>query len=129
MTVRNAIFVFLIAVTIAALPLQMVIDPSVKNSASACIVTASSLSVLLYIFWSTALETHPLSTFTLLGFCFTSELGALLFQTAAWTPVSSSLYDPLHTFGTLAFCLGIALAVHSVYRFFSSPKPQGVQLV
>jgi hypothetical protein len=128
MTVRNVIFAFLITVTVAALALQMLIDPSVKNSASACIVTASSLSVLLYLFWSAALETHPLSAFALFGFCFTSQLGALLFQTAAWTPVSSSLYDPLHTFGTLAFCLIIALAVHSVYRFFSVPKEHGVRL-
>ncbi|HWJ35754.1 MAG TPA: hypothetical protein VNR70_10835 [Steroidobacteraceae bacterium] len=125
MTVRQAIFVFLISVTVLAVPLQIMIDPSPQNCASACIVMASCLSVLLYIFWSTALETHPLSTFTLLGFSFTSQLGALLFQTAAWTALSSSLYDPLYTFGTLAFYQGIALAVHSIYRFFSKQKPQG----
>jgi hypothetical protein len=129
MTVRNVIFAFLITVTVAALPLQMLIDPSVKNSASACIVTVSSLSVLLYLFWSAALETHPLSAFALFGFCCTSQLGALLFQTAAWTPVSGLLYDPLHTFGALAFYQGIALAVHSIYRFFSVQRPQGVQLL
>src|SRR3977135_735165 len=115
MTVRSGIFAFLIAVTVAALPLQILIDPTVRNSASACIVTASSLGVLLYIFLSRELETHPLPNFAVLGFCFTSQLGALLFQTAAWTPVSSSLYDPLHTFGALAFYQGIALAVHCVY--------------
>lgn len=129
MTIRNAIFAFLISVTILAVPLQVIIDPSMKNSASACIVAASSLCVLLYMLWSAALETHPLSTFVLLGFCFTSQLGALLFQTAAWTPVSGSLYDPLHTFGILALCLGIALTVHSVYRFFSQPTAKGVQLL
>jgi hypothetical protein len=129
MTVRNAIFAFLISVTILAVPLQVMIDPSVKNSASACIVASSSLCVLLYIFWSAALETHPLSTFVLLGFCFTSQLGALLFQTIAWTPVSGSLYNPLYTFGVLAFYQGIALAAHSIYRFFSVPKPQSVQLL
>jgi len=129
MTVRNAIFAFLISITVAALPLQMAIEPSVTNSASACIVMASSLTVLLYIFWSAALETHPLSTFTLLGFCFTSQLGALLCQTALWTPVSGSLYDPLHTFGILAVCQGIGLAVHCVYRFFSVPPPHGLRLL
>src|ERR1700736_5171697 len=129
MPVKNAIFAFLISVTILAVPLQVTIDPSVKNSASACIVAAASLCVLLYIFWSAALETHPLSTFVLLGFCFTSQLGALLFQTVAWTPVSGSLYDPLHTFGVLAFYQGIALATHGIYRFFSVPKPQSVQLL
>jgi len=49
MTVRNAIFAFLISITAVALPLQMAIEPTVTNSASACIVTASSLTVLLYI--------------------------------------------------------------------------------
>jgi hypothetical protein len=53
----------------------------------------------------------------------TSQLGALLVQTAYWTPLRLSLYDPLYTFGTLACYLGIALAMHVVYRFFASPAP------
>ncbi|MDB6084471.1 MAG: hypothetical protein JWN43_2352, partial [Gammaproteobacteria bacterium] len=114
--------------TVLAWPLQMVIDSSAENSASACIVMASSLTVLFYMLWSGALETHPLSTFTLLGFCFTSQLGALLLQTAAWTPLRTSLYDPLYTFGVLAFYQAIALATHAIYRFFSQPKPRGFQV-
>ena len=129
MTVRRAILIFLISATILAFVIQIAIDPSLVNSATACIVMVSSLSVLLYIHWTTAIETHPLSTFTLLGFCVTSQLGALLAQTAFGTAVSASLYDPLYTFGTLAFYQWIALAIHGVYRFFSLRRAAGPQVL
>src|ERR1700691_958430 len=112
MTTRRAIIGSLIAMALLALPLQIVIDSSVNNVASVCLVLASSLCMLLYIGCSKALETQPLSTFAIFGFCVTSQLGALLVQTAAWTALSSSLYDPLYTFGTLAFYQAIAILVH-----------------
>jgi hypothetical protein len=96
------------------------------NTATVCIVTASSLAMLFYIAWSRAIHSHPLSTFTLFGFCVTTQLGALLVQTSALTPVSAFLYDPLYTFGMLALYQAIAMAVHVVYRFFSvSGQPAG----
>jgi hypothetical protein len=122
-TVRGAIFGCLIALTVVATALQIIIEPSLVNAASACIIMASSLSLLLYMLWSGALETHPLSTFALFGFCVTNQLAALLSQTAAWTPVSRWLYDPLYTFGTIAFYQAIAHATHCVYRFFSLKRP------
>lgn len=129
MTVRRAILVSLISITMLAFVIQIFIDPSLVNTATACIVMASSLSVLLYIHWTTAIETHPLSTFALFGFCVTSQLGALLAQTAFLTAVSASLYDPLYTFGTLAFYQSIALAVHAVYRFFSLRRAGGTHVL
>jgi hypothetical protein len=128
MTVRSAILGFLISIAVLALPMQALIDPSTKNVAAACIVMASSLGVMLYLLWTTALETHPLSAFALLGFCVTSQFGALIVQTAAWTGISRSLYDPLHTFGMLAFYQLIALATHFVYRFFQAKRTPGIQV-
>jgi hypothetical protein len=126
MTIRRAISGLLISLILLALPLQFVIDSSSENIVSTCIVVASSLCVLLYIAGSTAMETQPLSTFAILGLCVTTQLGALLVQTAAWTPLRSSLYDSIYTFGTLALYQGVALLAHVVYRMFSVRQPTRV---
>jgi hypothetical protein len=123
MTVRRTIMCLLIGATLLAVPAQFLIDPTVENVACACIVAASSLSVLLYIAWSRALEVQPLSTFAVLGLCTTTQLGAVLVQTVAWTAVSKSLYSPLYTFATLALYQGIALLTHAAYCFFSASRP------
>lgn len=111
---------FMLAALLATLT-QIVIDPSLENVASACIVLTSSLAILLYMHWSDALRTHPLSVFVIFGFCLTTQLGALLVQTAYWTPLRFSLYDSMYTFGTLAFYQAIALGVHAIYSYFSAP--------
>jgi hypothetical protein len=129
MSVKRAVIYAMFAMTSLALPLQIIIDPSIENIESVTIVVASSFTMLLYISCSDALNTQPLSTFAIFGFCVTSQLGALLVQTAAWTALRSSLYDPAYTFGTLAFYQAIAIAVHVSYRFFSVPKPTGVQFL
>jgi len=129
MSIKYAILNALMCLTLLAFPLQCVIDPSAENVASACIVLVSSLTVLAYIKWCGAADTQPVSTVALLGFCVTAQLGALLVQTAYWTPLRYSLYDPLYTFGTLAFYLGIAMCMHVVYRFFSSPNPTNTGLI
>jgi len=123
MTVRRAIFALLIAATLLSVPVQFLIDSTAENLACACIVAASSLSVLLYLAWSRALEVQPLSSFALLGLCMTTQLGAVLVQTVAWTAVSKSLYSPLYTFATLALYQGVALLTHVAYRFFSASRP------
>jgi hypothetical protein len=129
MTVRRAIFGVLIAASMLALPVQVVIDPTVENIASSCIVLASSLTVLLYLSWTSALEFHPLSSIAIFGFCVSSQLGALLVQTFAGTALRSSLYDPVYTFASLALYQGIAIFMHIVYRYFSVRKPTDVRLV
>ena len=120
MTIRHAIFLVLICLTLLAMPLQFLIDPTSENIASAAIVMLSSIIVLVYLAWSSALDTTPLQAFSLFGLCVTMLLGALLVQTAAWTPLRSSLYDPLGTFSALAFYQGIALLALITYRYFSS---------
>jgi hypothetical protein len=126
MSVKYAILNALMWLTLLAFPLQCAIDPSAENIASVCIVLFSALTLLAYIKWGGAADDQPLSTVALLGFCMTTQLGALLVQTAYWTPIRLSLYNPLHTFGTLAFYQAIALLMHMVYRFFSSPNPDRV---
>lgn len=129
MTARRLIIYGLAVLASLALPLQAIIDPSIENIACACLVLASSLMVLIYIGCTDALKTQPLSTFSIFGFCVTTQLSALLFQTASWKPVSASLYDGMYTFGTLAFYQAIAIGVHAAYCFFKRPRPEGVHLV
>jgi hypothetical protein len=122
MSVKNAILNALMWITLLAFPLQCIIDPSAENIACVCIVLAASLTILAYIKWGRAAEDQPLSTVALLGFCVMTQLGALWVQTAYWTAVRFSLYNPLLTFGTLAFYLAIALFVHVIYRFFTKNR-------
>lgn len=130
MTIRQLIIGGLLSLATLAVPLQVIIDPSMQNVASACVVLASSGGILLYIGWTRAMEVQPLSTFAIFGFCATTQLGALLAQTAAWTALGSSLYDPLYTFGVLAGFQAIAIAVHALYSFVlarESPRPGPVR--
>ncbi len=124
MRVRDLILGSLCTAAICAVLLQMIIDGSIVNIASACIVLASTMSMLLYIGGTRAMELQPLSTFAIFGFCVTTQLGALLSQTVAWTSLSQSLYAPLRTFGTLAFYQGVAMCVHAVYCFLFHRDPQ-----
>src|ERR1700676_1542409 len=109
MSVKSAILNALMWLTSLAFLLQCAIDPSSENIASACIVLASSLSLLAYIKWGGAADDQPLSTGAIFGFCITTQLGTFLVQSAFWTPIRFSLYDSIHTFGTLAFYQGIAM--------------------
>jgi hypothetical protein len=129
MTIRQAIFNCFIGLSLLAVPVQFFIDPSIENVACACIVLASSLTVLLYLRWTKALERHPLSSFSIFGFCVTSQLGALLVQTLAVTSLRHSLYDPIYTFGTLAFYQLIAVVVHAAYIFFNVGNSTNTGLV
>jgi hypothetical protein len=128
MSVKYAILNALMWLVLLAFSLQCVIDPSAENVASACIVLVSSLSMLAYIKWGGAADAQPLSTVAIFGFSITTQMGALLVQTAFWTPLRLSLYNPLLTFGTLALYQAVAIAVHMLYRFFSVPNPsrQGI---
>jgi hypothetical protein len=123
MTIKRAIFFWLIILTLVAFPVQCLIDRSAENIAAVCIVMTSAIGVLLYVSVSDSLNTQPLSTVALLGYCITTHLGALIVQTASWTPLISYLYAPLYTFGVIVFYQWIAIFVHAAYRYFSPPKP------
>jgi hypothetical protein len=118
MSVKHAILNAMMLVTLLALPIQCLIDPSAENIGSVCIVVTSALALLSYIKWGGPAEDQPLSTIALFGFLVTTQLGALLVQTAYLTPIRYSLYTPLYTFGTLAFYQAVAMLMHVIYRFF-----------
>jgi hypothetical protein len=124
MTVRQSILWVFFASAAIALGLQCAIGPTVVNIASCCIVFSSTVLLLVYLTWTDALEVQPVSTFAIVGFCLTTQLGAMLAQTASWTPLVSSLYDPLYTFSMLAFYQCVAMAVHAVYCLFNRSKPE-----
>jgi hypothetical protein len=128
----NARFIvnLLLVLTFIAFAAQFAIDFSAENLAAACIVLASSLAMLLYIHWTSAIQTHPLSTFAIFGFCMSTQLGALLVQSATWTALSLNLRQPIETFATLAGFQAIALAAHGAYRLFSNAvAPKKISLV
>ena len=116
MTISKFVNNLLILMTILAFFAQFFIDFSSVNIATSMIVLFSGLSTVLYFRWTKAIETHPLSSFAILGFCITSILGALWVQSILWTSVSADLRQPLVTFPMLALYQGIAIIAHTLYR-------------
>ncbi len=114
-----ALFMVLALLAFAA---QFLIDFTPDNIAASCVVLASSMAILLYILWTDAIQTHPLSTFAKFGLCFTSQLGALLAQSASGVSLTQNLRLPLETFVWLAVFQGTALLAHTLYRTFSGVK-------
>ena len=114
----------LMGMALLALFAQMVIDFSANNLASSSIVFASSMAVLLYMLWTPALQTHPLSTFAVFGFCITTQLGALLGQTAYWTSLAGNLRQPMVTFAVLAAFQLLAMVAHTGYRWLLPPPAE-----
>lgn len=116
----------LLIATLAALLVQILLKPESVNLATACIAFASSAAMLTYLLWTPALQTHPVSTFALLGFCFTTQTGALLGQSAFGVALADNLRQPMTTFAWLAAFQAVAMAMHAFYRTVVSPaKPAG----
>lgn len=111
----------MMALALLALCAQIAIDFSADNLASSSIVFASSMTVLLYMLWTPALQTHPLSTFAVFGFCVTTQLGALLGQTAYGTSLADNLRQPIGTFAVLAAFQLLAMIAHTGYRWLLPP--------
>ena len=125
MTIARFINTLLLVLTLLAFSAQFFIDFSTDNIAASCIILAPALLTLLYLRWSKALDTHPLSSFALFGFCVTSQLGALLAQSAFWLAVSANLRQPLTTFSMMAMYQALAIAAHALYRImFKAPANQ-----
>lgn len=120
MTIAKFINTTLLWLTLLAFGMQFMIDFSTANIAANCIVFTSVLTALLYFRWSKALDTHPLSSFAVFGFCVTSQLGALFAQSFSLVSLSDNLRQPLITFSLLAMYQGIALFCHALYRMLSS---------
>ncbi len=123
---RSARFMVLLFGVLALLAgaAQFALDFRPDNIASTCLVLASALVLLGYILWTDAIQTHPLSTFAIFGFCVTSQLGALLAQSAVGASLTENLRQPLETFAWLALYQAVALAAHALYRAFYRPQVQ-----
>jgi len=109
----------MIVLAILACFMQLLIDDSSENIASASIAMFGSLCLLFYLRYSNSYETNPMSTFALFGFCATGELGALLVQSFSLTSLAKNLRQPIDTFAVLALFQLVAIAAHMAYRFFS----------
>ena len=120
MTIEKFISTTLLWLTVVAFAAQFAIDFSTDNIAASSIILTYVLVTLLYFRWTKALETHPLSSFAIFGFCVTSGLGALLAQSIAWTAVGDSLHQPILTFTILAMYQFVALVAHAFYRILTS---------
>ena len=119
-TVRRATLTALALALGLAFLAQLYIDPSLPNVACAIVVVTSTILMLLYLEFTDAMDRQPLSTLVLLGFCTTTQFGALLAQSLAGTALSASLRQPIETFSTLAAYQLLAIAVHAVYRLFAN---------
>jgi hypothetical protein len=112
----NSILLSLMGIAFLA---QLIIDFSSDNIACILIVLTSSCLTILYIRWTNAINTHALSTYSIFGFCMTTQAGALLFQSMLWTSISKSLYQPMETFGSLALYQLVAIIAHIIFRSFT----------
>lgn len=99
--------------------MQFFIDDSSDNIAAASIALTGSLIALGYFRLSSAFSTHPISTFTIFGFCANTLLGSLIVQSAMLNSISQYLRQPIETFAILCLFLCIAIVAHISYRMFS----------
>jgi hypothetical protein len=116
MTISKLINNLLIVLTMLAFCAQLVIDFSTVNIATSTLILGSALLTLLYLRWTCALETHPLSSFAIFGFSFTTVIGAIWIQSATWLPVIKNLHQPFFTFSWLALFQAVSILAHMVYR-------------
>ncbi len=119
MPIRRAITVLMLSLTWLALAAQLVIDASSDNVTCVCIVCISSLVTFAYLSWTRTLQTHPLSSLAVFGFCVTTQWGALIAKSAFGSPLVELLRQPQMTFATLAAYQLVALASHALYRVVS----------
>ena len=129
--VSNGRFILLSLMLLALLALlaQIAIDFSSVNIGAACTVFASSMAILLYLLWTPAIHTHPISTFAIFGFCVTTQFGALLGQTLFWTSLAQNLRQPMETFATLAGFQLLAMLAHTAYcKLFNPARSDSASL-
>ncbi len=122
MKISNLINSLMIMLTLAAFLIQFLIDFSTVNIACSIIIFCSGLSTILYLRWTNALESHPLSSFAILGLSITTLTGAIWVQSLSWVAVSASLRQPIVTFSWLAFYSALSIIAHSIYRLKASPS-------
>jgi len=116
MTTSKFINNLMILLSMLAFFAQLFIDFSTVNIVSSTIILFSALLTILYLRWSGALDTHPLSTFAIFGFSFTTLIGAIWIQSISLQSVSADLRQPIITFSWLALFQTISIVAHISYR-------------
>jgi len=124
MTYARFSFASILFITISAFLAQFLIEFSSENLLATCIAFSSTLLIIAYMGWTRGLEDSPLSTFAIFGFCVTTQLGALVAQSASWTPLIKDLRQPITTFTVLALAQLIAICTHATHRIFSNKKTE-----
>lgn len=122
MRVSSAITLVLLLSSLAAFIAQLLIDFTTLNIAASCIVLVTSILISVYIARTNAIHTEPVSTFAIFGFAMTTQVGAMLIQSLAWSSLSNGLRQPVETFATLFMYLIVALVAHSFFRVLMKNK-------
>lgn len=109
---QGLFFGSLAAAAIFSCYLQVAIESSAQNAIPALLCGLSSAGILCYLWRTSAFNRSPVAALALLGFTFTSQLGALLFQTIRLEPFTKNLRAPELTFHALAVMHIIAALAH-----------------
>ena len=108
----------IVGLSCASVLLQVFIDPSQTNLATAVIAGVSSILTALYVFRRGVMTLTPISSLIVFGLGFTLLLGPLIFQTLDWRPIAFNLDAPVAAVGTAAFASLLACLTHAIYRAF-----------
>lgn len=117
----DVFFTLLLCVLWLAAALQVLkLGSDTDNVICVASTAVSSSLMLLYIWRSQALVTHPMSALALLGMTVTSQLASLLIQTMDMSSFTRWLRAPVLTFTLLAMLHVVAIATHWAYRHLTS---------
>lgn len=116
-TVKDLLFCGLWVLCVASGMAQLFIDGSPDNVESVGWVLCSCTVVLSYLWRSQATTTHPLSSLSLLGLLNSTQMAALIAQTADGQSLSAMLRVPTFTFFMLAVVSTVATGLHLAYRY------------
>jgi hypothetical protein len=101
---------------IAAFLVQLAIGFNYDNIIASVIVFFSASLMLSYLQFTHAFQERMISSFMLLGYCITTHFGALILQSASFTPLVEGLRMPSYTFGNLAGLQIVAILAHWIFR-------------
>ena len=96
--------------------MQSAIERTYVNLTASALVLGSSTVTLQYLRRTRAFNELPISAFAVLGLCVTTQWGALVAQSIAWTPIADNLWDPLRTFSWLGLFQLVAVFAHWLFR-------------
>jgi hypothetical protein len=111
-------FLALQAINAICMFLQLLIKFDYDNIISSTVVAISTATLLLYLRSTRACEERATSSFALLGYCITTQFGALAGQTLAWTAITANLRQPVETFSILATLQLVAILAQITFRHF-----------